>query len=100
MKNDIKLDEISKVVLETLDSDFNNIEILNVKVHSDVDFEGDDILRIEVVFKGDSKPVDTSMLSGAVRHIRPKLNDIGVATFPLLSFISDKEAKGMALAAT
>lgn len=100
MRNDIELERISKVVLETLKSDFNNIEILNVKVHSDVDFEGDDILRIEVVFKGESKSVDTSMLSGAVRHIRPKLNDIGEAAFPLLSFISDKDAKGIAFAAT
>lgn len=100
MRNDIELKKISEVVSETLKSDFNNIEILNVKVHSDVDFEGDDILRIEVVFKGEPKSVDTSMLSGAVRHIRPKLTKINEHAFPLLSFISDKEAKGMAFAAT
>jgi hypothetical protein len=93
MRDDSRLREISKVVLETLRNDFYNLKIRDVKVHNDLDFDGDDILRIEVIFEGLPKNVDTSMLSGAVRHIRPKLAEMDEMAFPLLSFISDRELK-------
>jgi hypothetical protein len=100
MHDEKKLREISEVVMKTLKQDFNNIEFIDAKVHYDVDFEGDDILRIEVVFKGSPKKVDTTGLSSVVRHIRPKLKAIEEQAFPLFSFISDKEIKGMRVAAT
>ena len=98
MRNNVQLNKVTEIIKDTIGSDFSNIEIIDIKVNTDVDFDGDDILRIEVVFKGSPKTVDTSQLSGMVRHIRPKLSDIGAEAFPILSFISDKDIKGTGLA--
>jgi len=94
-----EIKEVSSLVMETLKNDFVEVKILDVGVTSDVDFDGDDILRIEVVFEGSSKAIESGVFSSAVRHIRPKLDDISVRAFPLFSFISDKEVKGTKLAA-
>ena len=100
MKKKRDLPAISKVILETLRADFENIEIVDVMVDEDVDFDGDEILRIEVVFHGKPKGADAHKFSSAVRHIRPKLDDIGENAFPILWFISDHELKRQKLAAS
>lgn len=93
MRNEKQLQKIAKVVTETLAADFdNNVRIIDVRVLDDVDFDGDDVLRIEVVFSGSHKDVDAKKISGAVRHVRPKLTDLGERAFPLFSFISQREA--------
>lgn len=86
------LNQIKKVVANTLKADFHNVKILRVEVHQDVDSDGDDVLLISVVFEGKPKDLDATKLSGAVRNVRPKLRDIGEAAFPLFSFVSGKEA--------
>jgi hypothetical protein len=88
--------QISKIVADTLKRDFDSVRIVDVNVRSDVDRDGDRILRIEVIFEGHQKDVNVRKLSAAVRHIRPKLFKIGEQAFPLISFISKgdlKEAK-------
>lgn len=79
-------------MLETLHKDFESVSIINVKVHRDVDFDGDDVLRIDVVFEG--RPRDMGRLvSGAVRHVRPRLKEeFNEFAFPLMSFISSRDA--------
>lgn len=93
MRDEYALNKISEMISEIFKSDFHSIEIVDVKVHSDVDFDGDDILRIEVIFDGLPKNMDTSILSSAVRHIRPKLAEMNEMAFPLLSFISSNEIR-------
>lgn len=85
------LNRIAKVVRETLAADFNNVTITDVFVEEEVDADGDPLLRVEVIFEGTPKDLDAKKLSGAVRHIRPKLAEIGESAFPLLSFISKGE---------
>jgi hypothetical protein len=46
------------------------------------------VLRIDVIFEGAPKDLNAKKLSGAVRHLRPKLDKIHESAFPLLSFIS------------
>ena len=88
------VEEISAIVTETLSEDFDNIEILKVNVTRDTDFDGEDVLKIQVIFNGTLKDTDAGKLSGAIRHVRPKLSEIGEKAFPLLSFISSSE-KGL-----
>jgi len=85
-KSDIK--KIAGIVRETLSADFGNAKIIDVKVHEDTDYDGEEILRIDVVFEGDRKDVDAKKISGAVRQVRPKLSALGEKAFPLFSFIS------------
>ena len=88
------LEEVRRVVLDTLSHDFENVRIMDVDVADDVDEDGDAVLRINVVFLGQPKDLDARKLSGAVRSLRPKLGEIEEFAFPLLSFISQKELEG------
>ena len=82
------LDAIRNVVLSTLEEDFDHIRILDVDINEDVDIDGDEVLRIDVIFEGAPKNLDARKLSGAVRHLKPKLYEIKEFAMPLLSFIS------------
>jgi Glu-tRNA(Gln) amidotransferase subunit E-like FAD-binding protein len=84
---------IKKVVLKTLSGQFDNVRIVDVKVYEDVDHAAEEIvLRIHVIFEGIPRDLDARKLSGAVRHLRPKLEEINETALPLLSFISKAEA--------
>jgi hypothetical protein len=82
------LASIKRIVAQTLRRDFERIRILDVEIQEDVDFDGEDVLRINVIFEGTSKDLNAKKLSGAVRLLRPKLDKIHESAFPLLSFIS------------
>lgn len=90
--HDVPIKAISKVVSETLSKDFDNLKITNVEVLRDVDFDGDPILKIEITFVGTRRDIDARKISGAVRHVRPKLSAIGELAFPMLSFITQSDA--------
>jgi len=79
---------IARVVAETLRRDFENIRIIDVKAALDHDRDGDEILRIEVIFDGRLKNKDAKHLAGAVRRLRPALEGADADLFPLLSFVS------------
>ena len=81
----IDSDHIADVVAEKLGRDFESIKILKVNVAQDVDRDGDEILRIEVVFEGKLKGAD---LASASRRLRPALEEIDGDLYPLLSFVS------------
>jgi len=79
-------DRIASVVTKKLSRDFENIKIIDVNVARDVDRDGDEILRIEVVFEGTLKGSD---VASAARRLRPALaEETDEDLFPLLSFVS------------
>jgi len=82
---------IKKAVIETLAGHFNRVRILKVNIKKDVDVDGDDLLRIDVVFDGVSKDLNAEKLLGTVRRLRPKLNEIHESAIPLLSFVSQAD---------
>jgi hypothetical protein len=79
---------IEMVVKNVLAADFDKVKIFEVRVRDETDSDGDKVLRVEVIFEGARKDLDAGKLSGAVRHVRPKLSEIGEEAFPLFSFIS------------
>ncbi|MBO9100017.1 MULTISPECIES: hypothetical protein [unclassified Rhizobium] len=89
---------IRKVIEDTLASDFKNVKILRVMVDRDVDFDGDHVLNVEVVFEGKPLHIDARMISGAIRHVRPHLEKLGEKAFPLMSFVSRRDASNMGMA--
>jgi hypothetical protein len=82
---------IAKIVKDVLASDFENIKIIEVRVRDDLDSDGDEVLRVDVIFEGSPKDLKGRSLAGAVRHIRPKLIEAKEGAFPVFSFISNKE---------
>lgn len=83
--------QVRTVIGETLSRDFQNVRIIDVRVHADKDADGDEILRVEVIFDGTPKDLDARKVSGVIRHLRPRLSAIQESAFPLLSFISNRE---------
>jgi len=98
VKSGLTPEEIGKIVQDVLSQSFDNLEIATVHVREETDDQGDEILRVFVVFNGSQKDKDVSQLSGIVREVRPKLRDSGVTAFPLFSFLSKKDAGTLKLA--
>lgn len=73
--------------------------VTQIGVKADYDRDGDPIFRITIVF--DSKPTaqDVEKMAGLVGHIRSGLDDANADRFPLVSFISKREASKLKLAA-
>jgi hypothetical protein len=81
--------KIAKIVRTTVTKDFK-LKVLDVRV-SEAETTDDTVLHIDVIFDGTPENVDARNLSGAVRHVRPKLNAIGETAFPVFSFISKSD---------
>jgi hypothetical protein len=81
-------DKVADVVADVLGRDFEKIKILKVNVSPGHDRDGNDIVRIQIVFEGTLKGADARHAAGAVRRLRPALEEIDVDMFPLLSFVS------------
>lgn len=55
------------------------------------DGDGEEYLRVMIVFDGEQDALDARWTSGLIRRIRPKLFDAGVMAFPSLSFVEKSE---------
>ncbi|MCB1429476.1 MAG: hypothetical protein KDJ48_08995 [Nitratireductor sp.] len=87
------LDKIRNDILGELQLKFENVRITEVNLAPDVDYEGDEILRIEVIFEGTPRDIDPGLLTRAARSIRPKLLESDLFAFPLMTFTSAEDAK-------
>ena len=85
-----KLDtkKLSEAISRKLGELFDNIKIVDVVVSADHDRDGDDIVRVEVVFTGDLRESDAKHVAGASRTLRPTFDELDVELYPLLSFVS------------
>jgi hypothetical protein len=82
------IEKIRKAVSETLSRDFSQVRVLDIRINEDVDSDGEEMLRIDVIFDGSPKDVDARKLSGFVRSLRPRLDQLRESALPLMSFIS------------
>ena len=88
-----KIRAIESAIMDILSGEFHGVELLRVSVTEDVDFDGDDILKVDVVFAGKPKDINPSYMTGAIRNVLPKLSEMEVLAFPMMSFISEKDAQ-------
>lgn len=90
---------ISKIVFETLREDFENVNIIDVRISESDPFGDEELLQVEVIF-GDF-PSNAKGFSRLVRHVRPKLLEIKEWRFPVFTFThKDDVVGGKSLAAT
>lgn len=87
--------------IETLVKDILERQVranLIVHVKEDTDSDGDEILKINVIFEGASQDLDVEKLTAAMRDLRQKLRHTinGEIAFPLFSFISKADYKARA----
>lgn len=94
MSDDIKA-IIESVVRERLDG----TQIQNVIITEDVDYEGDRVFRVMVVFDPAKGKLDSQRISGLARHLRSKLEESDAFSHPIFRFISQSDAKKLLSAA-
>lgn len=70
--------------------------INNVSVTEDVDYDGDGILRVEVVFQVDGDKLDPEKVMGLVRHLREPLERLHEERFPVFTFMTPDDLNGAA----
>ena len=86
------LGKIEDIIRKSLTADFGSSTILDVRVSDDRDFDGSDILRVDVLFEGTPSDLDARKVSATVRSVRPKLmKEANERAFPLFSFISKRD---------
>lgn len=88
---------VENVVRSVLTDRFPDAKVAKIAIRSDVDNDGDDILRVIVVLEGVPSQLDKKALVGFVRHLRSRLEEVNHEEFPILSFISKSEAKNLDL---
>lgn len=84
------IDAIAEVVRDRL----SDARIVDVSVAEDVDHDGDDILRVEVVFEAEGDRLDPSRVRGLIRHIRSRLAGLHEDRFPMMSFQTPRDVEG------
>ena len=52
------LTSVKQAVNETFSRLFSHVRVTDVRVREDTDFDGDDILRIDVIYEGTYKDLD------------------------------------------
>lgn len=88
--------KLEAAIKTDLERDFANVHLKEVRIVEDVDWEGDEILKIEVVFAGTPKDVEPRFFTSAIRRIRPALSKHNIVAFPSMSFVSASDAKALA----
>lgn len=84
----ISLEEaISGIVKER----FADAVIESIEVSPDLDSDGDRILRVTVVFESEIASLEPSKLAGLTRHVRPRIENLRDAAFPIFRFISKRD---------
>lgn len=58
------LTPVKQAVSETFSLLFSHVRINDVRVREDIDFDGGDILRIDVIYDGTVKDLDAKKLAG------------------------------------
>lgn len=85
-------DDIGSTIHKELSKTFKNVKIVRVETASEIDFDGDEILRVRIIFEGKPKDLDSELLVGAYRYVSPVMDKFDTDEFPLISFISIADA--------
>ncbi|MCY4510265.1 MAG: hypothetical protein OXG35_25380 [Acidobacteria bacterium] len=92
-------EKVAEIVRKMLAERFSGIAFGPIRVVPAVDEfgdgDGEEYLRILVVFDGDQKALDARWTSTLIRGIRPKLFAAGVEEFPSFSFVSKAGGPGV-----
>ena len=81
--------EKARGVIETLlREQYEEVVFGKVSVRPEIDGDGDEFLWIKVVYEG--RPEDTKALTvvGLIRELRPRLEEVDVEAFPVVSYIA------------
>jgi hypothetical protein len=84
--------KLTKIVEDTIAEEFGNVRFLAVKVALGHDADGEEILRIKLLYEGAPDDLDIKKVGSLVRILRPKFFSLaGESAFPVISYISNAD---------
>ncbi|MCT8268576.1 hypothetical protein NYQ83_14950 [Afifella sp. JA880] len=95
MRHEFKKSDVHDLVQDILASEVADLRVAQINVRAASSCDGDDLIRIDVIFDGHAEDVDARKLVGLTRHILPRLRALDETGFPLFSFIALNEATGL-----
>lgn len=90
---------LEDIVRDLLEERFPGTEIIRVVVSADRDSDGDQILRITVVTAAEPRSLDRSQVLGFAGLLKPRLEEAHSDGFPIMSFVSARDAGKLRLEA-
>lgn len=88
---------IEAIVRDVAQSLLKGVRVVSVIAERGFDSDGDDVVRITVVYDAKA-PLNAAAVASMVRRLLPKLEAAAVEGFPLMSFVAKKEARELELA--
>ena len=89
----------ARFVREDLESRFGDAFVFDpILVEQRVDHDGEEYLRIDIVFDGDQRNLDPEWTAGLLLRLHLKLRELGIASIPSPHFIKKSEWKEYARA--
>lgn len=86
------LELVRRYVREDMESHFGDTFVFDpILVERRVDHDGEEYLRIDIVFDGDQRNLDPEWTSGLVLRLHLKLREVGIASIPSPHFIKKSE---------
>ena len=82
---------IAAAIKRTIRAQLSGLKIADIKIMEDVDFYGNDIFRIIVIYDSEIGGPDPNKAIGMVRHTRSAVGN-RTNSFPLISYVSRLEA--------
>jgi hypothetical protein len=82
---------IRTAIREVLARQFAGVDIVSVNLAESLDHDGDEILRVEVVFRSVGDKLDPIKVKGLVRHLRSVLADQHEDRFPVITYLTTKD---------
>lgn len=82
----------TRFVREDLESRFGDAFVFDpIVVEQRVDHDGEEYLRVDIVFDGDQRNLDADWTSGLVLRLHLKLREFGIDSIPSPHFIKKSE---------
>lgn len=89
------LEKIRDIVLVFVAGELAPVEILDVYIEETADRDGEEYLRVGILYNGVSKDLDTRKTVSMIRLLRPiLLEKAGETAFPVISYISISDLGG------
>ena len=84
-------ERIFEIVKSVVEQQLAPAHVVDVTVREDVDHEGDEILKVEIVFEIEGDRLDPEHVLGLARHLREPLGKIQEERFPVFTFMKPGE---------
>lgn len=80
--------EVEQMIVQVLKDRLDGVVFTKIYITPDWDDEGDEYLLVDAIVDDKQKWPETEKTIGLIRHMRPKLAEVGTEAFPIISFLA------------